>query len=137
MPLHIPTLGERVTEADIWAYPTRVITGATEISATGTVVWQKPSGTTETDLLEVATSIKEIIINISEMGIEELEGQALTFRIYRYVDGIWVFDDSVDVVPSEKDVMTVSDVQGRMKITMEPLVETQQSYILPYTAYYR
>lgn len=26
MPLHIPTLGERVTEADIWAYATRILT---------------------------------------------------------------------------------------------------------------
>jgi len=26
LPLHIPTLGERVTEADIWAYATRILT---------------------------------------------------------------------------------------------------------------
>lgn len=29
MPLHIPTLGERVTEADIWAYTTRELTDFT------------------------------------------------------------------------------------------------------------
>ena len=38
MPLHIPTLGERVTEADIWAYPTRELTTygvAWEVEAEG------------------------------------------------------------------------------------------------------
>ena len=134
MPLHIPTLGERVTEADIWAYANRTIT---EVTETGTVTWLKASGTTETDLLQVIASVKEIIIDISEMGSVEPGTQVLTFRIYRYIDGSWVFDDSVDVVPSEKDVMTVSDVQGRMKVTMEPDAETQQNYILPYTLYYR
>ncbi len=134
MPLHIPTLGERVTEADIWAYANRTMTEQTD---TGTAPWLKASGTTETDLLEVATSIREVVINIKEMGTLEPGTQVLTFRIYRYTDGNWVFDDSVDVVPSEKDVLTVSDVHGRMKITMEPSAETQQNYTLPYTLYYQ
>ena len=137
MPLHIPTLGERVTEADIWAYPTRVITGAIEVSATGTVAWLKASGTTETLLLEVAASVREIVIDISEMGSVEPGTQVLTFRVYRYMNGGWVFDDSVDVVPDEKDVLTVSDVHGQMKIMMEPSAETQQDYSLPYTLYYQ
>ena len=134
MPLHIPTLGERVTEADIWAYATRTMTEQTD---TGTATWLKASGTTETDLLEVAASVREVVIDISEMGSVEPGTQVLTFSVYRYIDGSWVFDDSVDVVPSEKDVMTVSDVHGRMKITMEPSAETQQDYTLPYTLYYQ
>lgn len=40
MPLHIPTLGERVTEADIWAYPTRIITGGAPTEAD---VWAYPT----------------------------------------------------------------------------------------------
>ena len=33
MPLHIPTLGERVTEADIWAYATRKLTNLDDARA--------------------------------------------------------------------------------------------------------
>lgn len=134
MPLHIPTLGERVTEEDIWAYANRTMTERTD---TGTAPWLKASGTTETDLLEVATSIREVVINIKEMGTLEPGTQVLTFRIYRYTNDEWVFDDSVDVIPSEKDVLTVSDIHGQMKITMEPSAETQQDYSLPYTLYYQ
>jgi len=123
-----------VDQAAIWAYTTRTMTEETD---TGTAPWLKASGTTETGILEVAASVREVVIDISEMGSVEPGTQVLTFRIYRYIDGSWVFDDSVDVVPSEKDVMTVSDVHGRMRITMEPSAETQQDYSLPYTLYYQ
>ncbi len=49
MPLHIPTLGERVTEADIWTYATRNLTG---IEATGTIA--HPAGVGEEDSLEIS-----------------------------------------------------------------------------------
>ncbi len=118
------------------SFPTKV--SSNEISDyVGNATWLKASGTNETDLLEVTDSIREIVIDIKEMGSLEPGTQVLTFRIYRYMDGGWVFDDSVDLVPAEMDVMTVSDVYGRIKITLEPEAETQQNYTLPYTIYYQ
>lgn len=104
----------------------------------GTLSWLKASGTAEAVLMDYDKYwTREFVIGIKEMSDTEPAAQVLTFRVYRYINLQWMFDDSVDVVPSEKDVVTISGVFGPTRLTMEPLVETQQNYSLPYTLYYQ
>lgn len=123
-----------VSPGDIWTYPARTMT---ELSTSDTAPWLKATGIVEHDLLDVPASVREVVINIKEMGSVELATQILTFRVYRYSTVGWIFDDSVDVVPSEKDVLTISNVHGHSKITMQPALITQQNYLLPYVIYYQ
>lgn len=126
--------GGGATAADIWTYATRT---TTELSTVGTTTWLKATGIVEADLLDIPVSVREVVINIEEMGTVELATQVITFRIYRFSGGAWIFDDSVEVVPSEKDVLTLSNVHGHSKITMQPVLITVQNYILPYVIYYQ
>jgi len=129
-----PPQGLGPTAGQIWTYTTRT---TTELSTTGTTTWFKATGTAEADLLDIPVSVREVVINIKEMGTVEPATQVLTFRIYRFSGGVWIFDDSVEVVPSEKDVLTLSNVHGHSKITMQPALITVQNYILPYVIYYQ
>ena len=129
---HLTDLKNRLTEARA-ARIDKIVT-STQV---GTVDWLKAYGTAEHDLFEITATMRELLIVVKEMGSVEPASQVLTFRLYRYEDGAWQFDDSVDVVPAEKDVMTVSGVHGRTKVTMQPSLETQQDYDLPYALYYQ
>ncbi|MBA7684306.1 hypothetical protein ES703_92699 [subsurface metagenome] len=114
-----------------------LITALSSVSE-DTAEWLKATGIAEADLIEIDEFwTRELVIGIKEMSDTEPGTQVLTFRVHRYIDGQWMFDDSVDVVPSDKEVVTVSDMHGRVKITMQPKEETQQDYTLPYTLYYQ
>lgn len=118
--------------AAIWAYATRTIT---EQSTTATVTWYQATGIVEADLLDIPVSVTEVVIDIRQMSLLELPTQVITFRIYRNIGGVWTFDDSVEVVPSEKEVITLSNVHGHSKITMQPALITVGDYVLPYVNY--
>lgn len=80
MPLHIPTLGERVTEADIWAYADRTITS---IEASDTIVHL--AGVGEQDSLEVTPAeLMEYAIILLDMNALT---QNVTIRTYIKIDG--------------------------------------------------
>ena len=110
---------------------------AVDFPTIGTVTWLQATGVVEADLLDIPASVREVVINIEEMGAIELATQVITFRTYRLSGASWVFDDSVEMVPSEKDVLTLSNVHGHSKITMQPALVTVQNYILPYVIYYQ
>jgi len=118
----------------VWVLLNRIARSEDE----GSLSWLKATGIAEADMIEIDEFwTRELVIGIKEMSDTEPGTQVLTFRVYRYIGGQWMFDDSVDVVPSDKEVVTVSDVHGRVKITMQPKEETQQNYTLPYTLYYQ
>ncbi|GAG54062.1 unnamed protein product [marine sediment metagenome] len=79
MPLHIPTLGERVTEEDIWTYADRTITS---IEASDTIV--HPAGVGEQDSLEISPAelMKYAIILLDMNALV----QNTTIRTYIKID---------------------------------------------------
>lgn len=86
MPLHIPTLGERVTEADIWAYAARTLTDPDSYKAAGMtrepiVDDSKDADGTEQTILEVTADKLKVIygwIDINAMDTDD----KLTIRTY-------------------------------------------------------
>jgi len=80
VPLHIPTLGERVTEADIWTYEAKTLTG---IEASDTIV--HPAGVGEQDSLEISpaelTEYKIVLLDMNALT------QDTTIRNYIKIDG--------------------------------------------------
>ena len=94
MPLHIPTLGERVTEAEIWAYATRKLTNIDDtraalidnllsIEASDTIV--HPAGVGEQDSLEISPAelIEHAIVLLDMNALT----QNITIRNYIKIDG--------------------------------------------------
>lgn len=78
MPLHIPTLGERVTEADIWAYATRELTDLTlaHFDLTEHEISQAPVA--ENDVVEINVTTADQSLGSKDITVDIPAGATIT-----------------------------------------------------------
>lgn len=131
MPLHVPTVGERVTVEDIWTYATRELTG---IEASGTIV--HPAGTGEENSL-VITPAELTKYEMVRFDLNALT-QDITIRIYEQIDdaNYRLIDSAVfptDFPTDAKGVpIELYSTSVALKITLQSSVTEGASRNIPY-----
>lgn len=77
MPLHIPTLGERVTEADIWEYATRELTDFTGEHFDLTEFEKCQAPETENNVVAIVTTVADQTLNAKNITVDIPEGASI------------------------------------------------------------